>query len=493
MKRRDFLKLSGAAGLAGLNAALIGKALSQDSGFMPGERDPVAHVINRLTFGVNPQLYDYVHQIGVEAYIDEQLNPDSIDDSECDQILTFFPLISQSAGELVSQYQDNSEPVAINLIGSTFVRAIYSKRQLHERLVQFWSDHFSIFLAKDAPMIFLKVDDDRDVIRAYTLGSFRDLLGADAHSPAMLFYLDNFESSVPYPNENYARELMELHTLGVNGGYTEDDVKEVARAFTGWSIVGPRDLLGETGAFTFRSNQHDTDEKVVLEHILAAGRGEEDGEEVLDILASHPSTARFIATKLARRFVSDFPSDTIVNAAAQTFTDTSGDIRATLRTIFASEEFWNAPPKFKRPFEYTMGIIRALGYPASIIGEFGEPLFQALQGMGHVPFLWPAPNGYPDFGAYWMSNLLPRWNVAIAAVANGGDFTALREFLNQYNASDDLDGFITFMSGYLFGRELTEQELTIVRDFSLAAGSSLTEQALAGTALLIAAPAFQLA
>jgi hypothetical protein len=491
MKRRDFLKLGGAVGLLGMNAALIGKALTQNSGFTPSARDPVAHVINRLTFGVTPELYEYVHQIGTEAFIEEQLSPSSIDDALCDRLLELFPLINRRAGELAQEYRGEGGEVARDLLASTLVRAIYSKRQLYERMVQFWSDHFSVDIRKEAVMIFLKVDDDRDVIRAKTFGNFRDLLGADAHSPAMLFYLDNHESRYEHPNENYARELMELHTMGVNGGYTEDDVKEVARAFTGWSITGPRER-GELGAFRFRRNFHDGDEKVVMGNTLAGGRWEEDGEDVLDILAAHPATARFIAHKLVRRFVSDYPPDSLVTAAAQTFTDTRGDTRAVLRTIFASEEFWNAPPKFKRPMEYTVNILRALAYPPESMGEIGRGVFEALEAMGHVPFTWHAPNGFPDVGAYWINNLLPRWNLAISAIQYGGEFRALGDLLER-NGVTDLDGVIRFMGRYLWGRDLNETEFETVRDFGTSASSEWQEQALASTALLIAAPAFQFA
>ena len=296
------------------------------------------------------------------------------------------------------------------------MRAVYSQQQLYERMVQFFSDHFNISIRK-GPGLFLKIDDDRDVIRPHAMGTFRHLLGASAHSPAMLFYLDNFNSDKNAPNENYARELLELHTMGVNGGYTEADVKEVARSFTGWSISGLRE--GEDAQFRFRRFIHDGDEKTVLGTAIGRFGGEQDGETVLDLLAAHPATARFISTKLVRRFVADDPPESLVTACTQTFLETEGDIRAVLRLIFMSDEFWNAPPKFKRPFEYVVSVLRALDYNVERNRRFFELAAGALEVMGQTPFTWPAPDGFPDEQSAWTGNLLMRWNVAMGAA--GGE------------------------------------------------------------------------
>jgi uncharacterized protein (DUF1800 family) len=287
---------------------------------------------------------------------------------------------------------------------------------------------------------------ERDAIRPYALGRFRDLLGAVAKSPAMLFYLDNWESSAadaPAPrgrrpakrarprgvNENYGRELLELHTLGVDGGYTQQDVIAAARALTGWTIRAP--LQG--GGFIFRPAMHDTQAKVFLGHTLPAGRGIEDGEALLDIIARHPSTARFIATKLVRRFVSDTPPPALVERAATTFTRTDGDIREVLRTIVTSPEFFSRAAyrsKVKSPFELVVSTARALGAEpdttprtARLIDRLGEPLY------GHRD-----PNGYPDMGDAWINtgSILTRINFGLDAAAGrlpGADVAAWAEAL----------------------------------------------------------------
>src|SRR5436189_4360223 len=237
----------------------------------------------------------------------------------------------------------NPQMVVTELQRAKLLRAVYSDRQLYELMVDFWENHFSIFANKDDDR-FLLTGFDRETIRPFAMGRFRDLLGATAHSPAMLFYLDNWRSSVPRPypargdkpagtdgglNENYARELMELHTLGVDGGYTQKDVQEVARCFSGWTIQKPN----EQGLFLYRPGLHDDGEKVVLGQKILAGGGVADGERVLDILLHHPATARFIATKLVRRFVSDEPPPALVERVAATFRATEGDIKAMLRAL----------------------------------------------------------------------------------------------------------------------------------------------------------------
>src|SRR5258708_18691195 len=239
--------------------------------------------------------------------------------------------------------------VAYDLLESKLLRAIESKRQLAEELDDFWFNHFNVYYDKGSDR-FLIPAYDRDAIPPNVLGTFRDMLEAIAHSPAMLFYLDNFQSVRPDMdaknknrkvkrglNENYGRELMELHTLGVNGGYTQKDVTEVARCFTGWTLLEPR----RGGGYVYNDNFHDKGEKVVLGHVIPAGGGQDDAEKVLDILATHPSTAHFISKKLAQRFVSDNPPDSLVDKMAKTFLSSNGDIREVMRVMLASKEFWS--------------------------------------------------------------------------------------------------------------------------------------------------------
>jgi uncharacterized protein (DUF1800 family) len=321
---------------------------------------------------------------------------------------------------------------------------------------------------------------ERDAIRPHVLGKFRDLLEATATSPAMLFYLDNWQSAAPegartaapnarnrmkqtnprrrpgqigaFPrprtiadlpanaqnrrprglNENYARELMELHTLGVDGGYTQKDVQEVARAFTGWTIANPR----QGGGFAFDPRMHDDGEKIVLGHKIKAGGGQHDGEEVLDILASHPSTARFIATKLVRRFVSDDPPTSLVDRAAERFRETKGDMREVVRTIVTSREFF-APEtyraKVKTPFEFVASVVRATAADSTN----AMPLVQAMRELGMPPYQCQPPTGYADKAEAWVNTgaLLNRMNFAVALTE--GRVRGVRTTLSERGPSID--------------------------------------------------------
>jgi len=354
------------------------------------------------------------------------------------------------------QQQNSRRQVVTQLQSSRVARAVASERQLQEVMTDFWENHFNIYAAKGAPEPYYLVDFDQNVIRPNALGKFRDLLEAVAKSPAMLFYLDNARSMAdstqptlagggrreagsvrggifgrrrvpvqrppqqqqqrkhPGLNENYGRELLELHTLGVDGGYTQQDVINVARAFTGWTIRPP----AQGGGFIFRPQVHDAGEKVVLGHRLAAGRGMEDAEDVLDILAKSPATARFISFKLARRFVSDSPSKALVDRASQVYLKTGGDIREVVRSIVTSPEFFSQRAfrsKVKSPFEVVVSAMRALNAgpdstprTAQVVAYLGQPIF------GHQ-----APNGWPETGDAWMNTgaILNRINFGMAAAA----------------------------------------------------------------------------
>ena len=318
--------------------------------------------------------------------------------------------------------------VARDLMDSKMLRAIYSNRQLNEELADFWFNHFNIFIDKGADR-YLITEYERDVIRPHVLGKFHDLLEATAKSPAMLFYLDNWQSvgpNAPQPrgagnrqrrglNENYGRELMELHTLGVDGGYTQKDVTEVARCFTGWTIQNPQ----RGGAFTFNARLHDNGEKTVLGVKIPAGGGMEDGEKVLDILAHHASTAHFISKKLAMRFVADDPPASLVDRMAQTFLKTGGDLREVMRTMLNSKEFWSAGAyrsKMKSPFEMVASAVRAVSgdvdYATALanqVAQLGEPLYRKIE-----------PTGYSNSSKEWLNSagLLARMNFALQLADN---------------------------------------------------------------------------
>jgi uncharacterized protein (DUF1800 family) len=372
---------------------------------------PAAHVANRLTFGARPEDIAKIESMGLAAYIDWQLKYEAIPDPAINTFVANNPLLGASFYTIANATDKNVDKALQQLLWGRIYRAAFSERQLYEKMVEFWSDHFSIPVADYTVAKFI---DDRSVARKYPLAKFRDILKASATSPAMLAYLSNDASDKDHPNENYARELMELHTLGVDGGYTEQDVKNVARAFTGWSTPddGP-------SKFLFRADNHDTDEKTVLGHHLPAGRGQQDGLDVIEILATHPSTAHFIAKKLVRRFVSDIPPASLVASAAATFSATDGDIREVMRHILKSDAFMAATgQKFRRPIDFMAALFRLTH------GKLKDPQvpLDALWGMGQVPFNWHPPNGYPDAAAAWMGSgaLLTRWNVAFDYVGEGG-------------------------------------------------------------------------
>jgi uncharacterized protein (DUF1800 family) len=339
------------------------------------------------------------------------------------QLLAFAPTDVKRKLMLMNAPQ---QVVAYDLLASKLMRAIYSNRQLAEELDDFWFNHFNVYYDKGSDR-FLIPAYERDAIRPNVLGKFRDLLGATAKSPAMLFYLDNFQSvGLDSPvnarakkkrglNENYGRELMELHTLGVDGGYTQKDVTEVARCFTGWTIQEPR----RGGGFFFNERLHDKGEKVVLGVTIPAGGGMEDGEKVLDILAHHPSTAKFISRKLAQRFVADDAPQTLIDKMSATFLKTDGDIRAVLRTMLDSKEFWSQGAyraKVKTPFEMVASAVRALDATvedafalANQVGQLGEPLYRKQE-----------PTGYSNLNAEWVNSsaLLARMNFALNLAQN---------------------------------------------------------------------------
>lgn len=517
--------------------------------------EQIRHALARLTFGARPGDYERVRAMGVDRWIDQQLFPERIPDGAAEAFVARFPDLARPGAALLALYPppgqalvrqaamrrldavaagDTTRPAPLMLSAADSLRlgqlrrrsyqfvgelqaarvgrAVASERQLQEILTDFWENHFSVFAGKDRLRYYLPAYDT--AVRAHAMGRFRDLLGAVAHSPAMLYYLDNWQSTadsahqtlatrqggargrrpddargpgapglaalaavpdaarslddlppaararvaalpegqrafvarylafgpaerarlrarlgkgpnVGRPrglNENYARELMELHTLGVDGGYTQQDVINVARALTGWTVNarGTRGSSagGADGGFVFRPEMHDAGEKLILGQHFPAGRGEAEGERVLDLIARRPSTARFIARKLCVRFVSDSPSTALVQKAADAFTRSDGDVRATLAVILHSPEFFSRAAyhaKVKTPFELVASAARALGAApdttprtAQLVARLGQPLF------GHQ-----APDGWPETGDAWVNtgSILNRINFGTAVAA----------------------------------------------------------------------------
>jgi uncharacterized protein (DUF1800 family) len=422
----------------------------------------IIHALNRLGYGPRPGDVEKVRAMGLERWTLQQLHPDRIPDPALATRLASLRTIRLSTGELLERYDipreakreiaakraamENAseedmraarrefmqkyrsqmdgtpQEVVQELQSAKILRAVYSERQLDEVLVDFWLNHFNVFAGK-GPVKFMVGEYEREVIRPHAWGKFEDLLRATAESPAMLFYLDNWLSADPNAvrgrfrgqgrqrglNENYAREIMELHTLGVDGGYTQKDVTEVARCFTGWTMRNPR------GAprFVFNERIHDRGEKHVLGHRIKGG-GKNEGDDVIHLLATHPSTARFISYKLARRFVADEPPPALVDRAAATFRKTNGDVRAVVKTIVTSPEFTSPAAraaKIKTPLEFVVSAVRASGAEV----DDARGLAQRLATMGMPLYQQQPPTGYKDTADAWVSTsgLLARLNLAL--------------------------------------------------------------------------------
>ncbi len=501
LSRRKFLKVGGssAALLATVGCGQLPRELrflytQQKNGgpFQPPAAegiDPVTHVLNRLAFGSRPGDYARVCKLGptpeqaAAAYVEQQLNPDRIDDEESDHAVRRFETLNLPLGELF-EYQD--ELLHNELMRGALARAVCSERQLYEVMVQFWSDHFNIDPSK-GDCKWLKVADDREVIRKHALGKFSDMLRASALSPAMLWYLDGRvnrrENMAEKPNENYARELLELHTLGVHGGYTQRDVMEVARCLTGWTVRSKNQKpYFQIGKVEFKLPQHDCETKEVLGQKISAlpshaskgereRLGQQELDRVLNIVTLHPATARHLSTKLCRRFIADEPPASAVETVAATFTGSGGDIRATLRALLATDEFRRQRGnKFKRPFNYLVSALRATGAST----DAGLEIIDYLRRMGHAPFNYPTPDGYPEQAAPWLGTLLWRWNFALAISENKIKGTRINFETLQTNAGGDAG-----LMAHLLGRKPTAEETQAYDDSG------------AGLALMLASPAFQ--
>ncbi len=571
-------------------AARAGTVASSDQRSPQGLREQTAdeqvkQALNRVGFGARPGDAERVRAMGVDRWIEMQLSPQQIEDCSTEEFVARFPVLAMSSARLLEEYplpnrlvrekrqemastgktviRDSSggklaglalssadsmkireagrlsRQLLVELQTAKVARAVIGERQLEEVMVDFWENHFTVFSGKGPERYFIG-QFERDAIRPHAFGKFRDLLGAVAKSPAMLYYLDNWESTVEADrpalvvretrgsgagngrgrnamrrtarsqnagrdstkksrarglNENYGRELMELHTLGVDGGYTQADVVSAARAFTGWTVEKPR----EDGSFVFRPALHDAGEKAFLGHTLAANRGIEDGEEVLDIVATAPATAHFIATKLVRRFVSDSVPPELVDRVAKTFTNTDGDIRACLRTIFTSSEFFSRAAykaKVKSPFELVVSALRVVGAradstsrSAQMIARLGEPLY------GHL-----APNGYPERGDAWINTgaILARINFGLVVAAGKVPGASLAEWtdgaaLQSLAHGAQVDGVIRAILGGEASpdtRKVLESGVNPMASDSASAATKLTGfEQMVGLAL--GAPEFQ--
>ena len=457
------------------------------------ERQAAAHLLSRFTYGPGPGQVDEVVRMGLEKWFAQQLDGTLSDDSlgqvldrydalrlTNEQVINTYPRAGQVVRmairdgvvsrdsvkvdrkeyrDLIQSYMQEKgfkreQELFRQFICQKILRAAYSQNQLREVMTDFWFNHFNVSLTKNDCAEFIPAYE-RDVIRPSALGSFGDILLKTARSPAMSYYLDNFSSSAPVAegkmevtpavqgadnfrknnrglNENYAREVMELHTLGVDGGYTQQDVTQAARVLTGWGVYPmteqakgvvrrfSEDQLARKGFvhdgdFFFNANRHDKGEKTVLGHFFRSGGGYEEGVELLELLAHHPSTATFITRKIAVRFVSDNPPQSLLDKMAKTFREKNGDIRQVLITMVSAPEFWSAEAvreKTKSPFELAIGAVRSLN------GQIEQPfqLYAWIARMGEKKYYYQAPTGFPDKGAYWINtgSLLNRMNFGLA-------------------------------------------------------------------------------
>ena len=433
-------------------------------------RDSALHALNRLAYGPRPGEVDRVARMGVMQWIDQQLDPGHLSDDSLEAMERQFQILRQSPSDLAALFADaqrrrqerlkkdptaadqpGDQPPQLRRLAGEFpelavVRAAYSERQLNEIMVDFWTNHFNVFAGKGIDR-YLLPDYIEHVVRPRALGNFADLLIATAESPAMLFYLDNWESVAPGAvppqlaraemrarfgmgnpmrldsmaqrlpkgiNENYGRELMELHTLGVDGGYTQEDVIAAARILTGWSIARPR----QDPRFVFNDWAHDYGAKTMMGVSFPAGHGMDEGVRLLKMLAMHPATMHHVSWELCQRFVADDPPDGCVDDAVTAWRRSNGDIRAVLTAIFHGPDFWagsNLQGKIKTPLEFVASALRASGAVpdtterlGQIVARLGEPLYQ------HV-----APDGYPETQEDWVNSgaLLDRMNVAVGLAA----------------------------------------------------------------------------
>src|SRR5438876_1090508 len=485
MKTRVLLFVATVAARPPVIEAQHAAPLQSPGGHALTPRDSAAHALNRLAYGPRPGEIERVARAGVLRWIDAQLAPDKIDDDIVARREREFDILKYDRGDLARLYAEaqrarqernrmgdtaadkpDNSPVAVK--GRRFAaqvqrlavfRAALSERQLYEVMVDFWTNHFNVYFAKGADR-FLTPDYIEHTIRPRAMGKFQDLLIATARSPAMLFYLDNWESvapgtSPPFPlsarrrggqgvrpvpkgiNENYARELLELHTLGVDGGYTQHDVIDVARIFTGWSIERPQ----QGGDFEFHDWAHDREEKLVLGVQFEGGHDMDEGIRLLKLLANHPATMHHVSRKLCQRFVNDDPPDGCVDDAVAAWQRSSGDMREVLRAIFHGPDFWAAAyvrAKVKTPLEFVVSAARAVAAEpdtsprlAQVVARLGEPLYL------HV-----APYGYPEREAAWVNSgaLLDRLNAAVALAS--GKLLGVASVLDSIVSAGDAEQLI---------------------------------------------------
>ena len=449
-----------------------------------------AWFLGRASFGVTPGMIVDLNARGWRGWLDWQLEPDLIDDSELEAELLPFDWLGQSVVEMWNHPTKSGREIGYEARAVRLIRAIYSKRQLFERVVEFWTDHFNVFGSAD-DLWLLKIVDDEEVIRRHALGSFRDLLQASGKSAAMLQYLDNDTNVVGAAQENYAREVMELHTLGVDGPYTEMDVRELARCLTGrgyWKLIESQTLYGE---YRYRPDKHDTDAKQVLGIDIPPGGEESDADTILDFLASHPSTIDFVTTKLAKWFLGYNPPMVAIDAAKATWVATDGNIKEIVRTLLNPRFLMrSAPwkyPKLKRPIHWVASLFRTTGV------TIGNPVGAVLgiASLGHTSFDWEPPTGFPDTEEAWSSLLIWRWNYA-TRFSQGLDpslnhtIDDLRALLGNANISD----WVPLLSSLMMVGTMREEDVQDIQTYLTGLGVPSDDAVAEAFQLVASSPSF---
>jgi uncharacterized protein (DUF1800 family) len=455
------------------------------------------HLLNRAAFGPRPGDITRVLERGLERWILEQLDPGP--DPELDTRLRGLGTLGYPISQVLDLYRADQRSIGVILdqfATAKLVRAAHGQNQLQEVLVDFWFNHFNVFVSEGFDR-FSTPAYERDAIRPHVLGRFRDLLGATAYHPAMLFYLDNYLNNANRTvggrtivgiNENYGRELLELHTVGVDAGYTQADVIDAARCFTG---IGISNLL-VGGNMVFRAQNHDRGAKSVFGLGIPAGGLQDDADRLLDHLAQHPATAHFISSRLAQRFVADDPPESVVAKCADTFLRTGGEIREVMKTLFGTTEFWAeafGPGKHKTPFELTVSALRAVD--AQVAASRG--IAAALSNMGMPLYGCNPPTGYSNRGSDWInpSSHLYRMNFALdlASGAVAGLTADVRGVVRRSGRDpEDPAAVATAMSYEIFGRGLSAQTLAAVGRVSRGGPVSVAARAVG---LCLAGPEMQ--
>lgn len=413
--RRELLSTLGSASALGIGAATIGALTSggcarfagevrlrtQSHAFDVPESPEQERFLNRVTFGWSPAEQKVLDELGEKEYIRRQLKADFPEPIELTLQVQHMDAIRMQSVELMELPRQR---VVDQLQSAAILRAVYSPNQLKEKMIDFWSNHFNVYSGK-ADGAFFKGNQEEQIIRKEALGSFPEMLNGMAHSPAMLVYLDNQLNYKGHPNENFARELLELHSLGVNGGYSQTDIQEVARCFTGWSMEDR--FLRPKGKFRFNPDRHDAGAKKVLGTTIPANGGVKDGELVLEILSNHPSTARYLAKKLVEFFTGS-TDPKLEKVVAEQYRLHQGQISPMVEKIITSPQLQQGSARLRRPFDLMIAALRRTG----AVTDGGPDLQVELKKMGQLLYDWPLPDGYPVDQVSWATNLLPRWQFA---------------------------------------------------------------------------------